>query len=257
MKKLNEKVALITGSDSGIGKAIAEAYAKEGATVIITYHSDEKGGRQAVQDIKKAGGDALCLKLDVSDEQSVAAAFEKIITTYGRLDILVNNAGVNGSNIPVEEMSTDVFDTCIKTNLYGPFYCSREYLKYRRGSNSGIIIMISSVHEEVNTAGNADYNASKAGLKNFSRSLALELAPRGIRVNCIAPGMILTAMNQDAVEDPELRKEQEQHIPMKRAGTPEEVATLAVFLASDDSAYVTGATYVVDGGLMLNLGQGA
>ncbi len=257
MKKLNDKVALITGSDSGIGKAIAEAYAKEGATVIITYHSDEEGGRQAVQDIKKAGGDAICLKLDVSNEQSVAAIFEKIIATYGRLDILVNNAGVNGSNIQVEEMSTEVFDTCIKTNLYGPFYCSREYLKYRKGSNNGIIIMISSIHEEVNTAGNADYNASKAGLKNFSRSLALELAPRGIRVNCIAPGMILTAMNQEAVEDPEVRKEQEQHIPMKRAGTPEEVATLAVFLASDESAYVTGATYVVDGGLMLNLGQGA
>ena len=257
MGKLQDKTALITGSDSGIGKAIAEAYAREGAKVVVTYHSDQEGAQSVAEGIKQQGGQALCYQLDVSDEQQVASVFKDIIAEYGRLDILVNNAGVNGSNIPVADMDTKVFDQCIKTNLYGPFFCSREYLRHRKDQKDGIIIMISSIHEEVNTAGNADYNASKGGLKNFSRSLALELAEKGIRVNNIAPGMILTPMNQEAMDDEQKRREQEQHIPIKRAGKPEDIAGVAVLLASEDSSYVTGATFVVDGGLMINLGQGA
>ncbi|PPL01877.1 SDR family NAD(P)-dependent oxidoreductase [Parapedobacter indicus] len=258
MDRLKGKVALITGSDSGIGQAIAFAYGAEGAKVVVTYHSDEEGGKRTAADIQAKGSEALCLYLDVSDENRVATAFEEIIRRYGQIDILVNNAGVNGSNMPVAEMDTDTFDRCLKTNLYGPFFCCREYLRRRADKTSeGTIIFISSIHETVNTAGNADYNASKAGLKNFSRSLALELADKNIRVNNIAPGMILTAMNQEAVENKEVRKEKEQHIPMKRAGTPEDVANVAVFLASSDSGYVTGSTYTVDGGLMIQLGQGA
>lgn len=258
MGKLDNNVALITGSDSGIGRAIAVAYAAEGARVVVTYRSDEEGGKQTVKDIKATGGEAICLYLDVVDEASVSAVFDEIIKEYGQIDILVNNAGVNGSDTPVAAMETDIFDTCLKTNLYGPFFCCREYLR-KRGENpkAGCIIFISSIHEEVNTGGNADYNASKAAIKNFSRSLSLELAAENVRVNNIAPGMILTEMNQEAMENNAVRREKEQHIPMKRAGKPEDVAQVAVFLASADSSYVTGATYAVDGGLMIQLGQGA
>lgn len=258
MDRLKGKVALVTGSDSGIGRAIALAFGAEGARVVVTYRSDEEGGKRTAEDIRTKGSDARCLYLDVCDEARVAAVFEEIIQEYGQIDILVNNAGVNGSNIPVSEMDTDTFDRCIKTNLYGAFFCCREYLRRLRAPNSGgNIIFISSIHEDVNTAGNADYNASKAGIKNFSRSLALELADKRIRVNNIAPGMILTEMNQEAMENEQVRKEKESHIPMKRAGTPRDVANVAVFLASAESGYVTGATYAVDGGLMIQLGQGA
>lgn len=257
MDKLKDKVALITGSDSGIGRAIALAYASEGCKVVITYHSDEKGAKEVKDIIVQKGGAAICLQLNVSDETSVKSIFQKIIEHYGQIDILVNNAGVNGSNIPVENMETKIFDTCVKTNLYGPFFCSREYLLHKKNKHGGKIIFISSIHEEVVTPGNADYNASKGGVKNFSRSLALELAEKGIQVNNIAPGMILTPMNKEAMENEEERKEKEQHIPLKRAGKPEEVASLAVFLASSESNYITGSTFVIDGGLMINLGQGA
>jgi glucose 1-dehydrogenase len=257
MDKLKGKVALITGSDSGIGKAIALAFAAEGCKVIVTYHSDEKRARDVTDIIVQKGGDAIYHQLNVMDEINVKYLFKRAIEYYGQIDILVNNAGVNGNNVPVEAMDTSMFDTCIKTNLYGPFFCSREYLQYRKDKQDGKIIFISSIHEEVVTPGNADYNASKGGVKNFSRSLALELADKGIQVNNIAPGMILTPMNKEAMENDEERKKKEQHIPMKRAGQPEEVASLAIFLASSESDYVTGSTFVIDGGLMINLGQGA
>lgn len=163
MDRLKGKIALITGSDSGIGRAIALAYGTEGAKVVVTYRSDKEGGKQTAKDIKANGSEAICLCLDVSDEISVAAAFEEIIQHYGQIDILVNNAGVNGSDVPVSEMNTDTFDRCLKTNLYGPFFCCREYLRRRVDRDiEGNIIFISSIHEDVNTAGNADYNASKA-----------------------------------------------------------------------------------------------
>jgi glucose 1-dehydrogenase len=257
MDKLKGKVALVTGSDSGIGRAIALAFAEEGCKVVITYHSDEKSAKEVTDIVTQKGGSAICRQLNVTDEANVKDLFKKATEHYSQIDILVNNAGVNGNNIPVEAMDTKAFDTCIKTNLYGPFFCSREYLQYRKGKQGGKIIFISSIHEDVVTPGNADYNASKGGVKNFSRSLALELANRMIQVNNIAPGMILTPMNKEAVENDEERKKKEQHIPMKRAGQPEEVASLALFLASSESDYITGSTFVVDGGLMINLGQGA
>lgn len=258
MKKLEGKVALVTGSDSGIGQAIAIEFAREGANVVITYHSDNGGAIETEKTAKEAGVETLVSRLDVSDENSVAAAFDAIMQKFGQLDILVNNAGVNGSQIPVAEMPTKVFDTTIRTNLYGVFFCSRAYVQYlRKEKRKGKIINISSVHEEIAAPGNADYNASKGGIRNFMRTLALEVAAEGIQVNDIAPGMILTPMNQEAVDDPAVRKEKASHIPMKRAGKPEEIAKLALFLAGPDSDYVTGSTFVMDGGLTQNMGQGA
>lgn len=258
MKPLEGKVALITGSDSGIGKAIALEYARQGASVIITYHSDEEGAEEAQESAKEAGANAIVVNLDVSDEDSVKNVFETVLKKYKKLDILVNNAAVNGSGIPLAEMSTKVFDKTIRTNLYGTFFCCREFVKYlQQHKRKGKIINVTSIHEEICQPGNADYNASKSGVRNLTRTLALELAADGINVNNIAPGMILTPMNQEAMDNKKVRKEKEQHIPMLRAGKPEEVAKLALFLASADSDYITGSTFVMDGGLMINMGQGA
>lgn len=257
-KKLQDKVALITGSDSGIGRGIVEAFAEEGATVVITYHSDKDSATALGQIMQENGYPHAVYQVDVGDEKLVADLFENIKNKFGKIDILVNNAAVNGSEIAVQDMETEVFDRCIKTNLYGPFFCSRAFLKHwTPNQQNGRIINVSSIHEDVVTAGNADYNASKGGLKNFARSLALELAEKNITVNNIAPGMILTDMNKAAMDDDAVRKEKEQHIPMKRAGIVDDIKAAAVYLASKDSSYVTGATIFIDGGLSLNLGQGA
>jgi glucose 1-dehydrogenase len=256
-KKLENKVALISGSDSGIGLAIALEFAKHGATVIVCYHSKEERGHEALELVQEHGK-AKLINFDVSSEQDVEDKMEQLIKEYGGIDILVNNSGVNGSGIPIDEMDTKTFDTTIKTNLYGTFYCSRKFIRHRKSlKKPGKIINISSVHEEINAPGNADYNASKAGIRNLMRTIAIETAPFGINVNNIAPGMILTAMNQKAVDDPEARKKAEKNIPLGRAGKPEEIAYLALFLASSEADYVTGSTYVMDGGLMINIGQGA
>ncbi|MEJ5961173.1 SDR family NAD(P)-dependent oxidoreductase [Pedobacter immunditicola] len=259
MGLLENKTALITGADSGIGRAIAIEFAKEGANVVVCFYSDEKGGNETLDTVKShSTGKATLIQLDVSDEGAIEQNFEQIIKDFSGIDILVNNSGVNGSGIPVDEMETETFDKTIKTNLYGTFFCSRKFVQHRKAVGiPGKIINISSVHEEVNSPGNADYNASKAGIQNLMRTLALEVAPFGINVNNIAPGMILTPMNQEAIDDPAKRKEAEKHIPMARAGRPEEIAYLALFLASPQADYVTGSTYVMDGGLMINLGQGA
>jgi glucose 1-dehydrogenase len=258
MSILQGKTALVTGSDTGIGRAIAIEFARNGAQVIVTYNSNEKNANEVLDSIRAAGSSGAVFQLDVSDEERVAAVFAAAIKQFGQLDILVNNAGVNGSNIPLGQMPTEVFDKTIKTNLYGTFFCCREYVQYmKRENHTGKIINISSVHEEIATPGNADYNASKGGIKNLSRSLALELAAENIPVNNIAPGMILTHMNQAAMDDATVRKEKEDHIPMKRAGKPEEIAKLALYLAGPDSSYITGSTFVMDGGLTINSGQGA
>lgn len=258
MKKLENKIALVTGSDSGIGRAIAIEFAKNGANVVVCYYSNEERGQEALQAVQVHGGKASLIELDVSNEQDVEAKMETIIKEFGGIDILVNNSGVNGSGIPIDEMSTDVFDKTIKTNLYGTFFCSRKFIQHRKGvSKRGKIINISSVHEEINAPGNGDYNASKAGIKNLMRTIALEVGKFGINVNNIAPGMILTAMNQKAVDDQKVREKAEANIPLGRAGRPEEIAYLALFLASEEADYVTGSTYVMDGGLMINIGQGA
>jgi glucose 1-dehydrogenase len=258
MKKLENKVALITGSDSGIGRAIAIEYAKHGAKVIVCYHSDEERAKDTLTNVVKEQEDAQLIHLDVSDEKDVEKKLEQVISHFGGIDILVNNSGVNGSGIPVDEMDTEVFDKTIRTNLYGTFFCSRKFIQHRKGlKKPGKIINISSVHEEITAPGNADYNASKAGIRNFMRTIALEVAPFGINVNNIAPGMILTAMNQEAMDDPKVREKAENNIPLGRAGRSEEIAYLAVFLASAEADYVTGSTYVMDGGLMINIGQGA
>ena len=258
-ERLDDRIALITGSDSGIGQATAIEFAKEGADVVVHYLVDADGAEKTRAAVEAQGRRAIVVQADISDEQQVHRLFDEAVQAFGRVDILMNNAGVDASGDDVSELSTETWDRAIKTNLYGAFFCCRRYLQLRKSGDApgGKIINVTSVHQEIPNAGGADYDCSKGALRNLTRTLALELAPSRINVNNLGPGMVLTPFNQAAIDDPELLDEQVQSIPFKRAAQPSEIGRLAVFLASADSDYVTGSTYFMDGGLMRNLGQGA
>jgi glucose 1-dehydrogenase len=256
--RLAGKTALITGSDSGIGQATAVAFAEEGADIVITYLEDADGAEQTRKGVEAAGSRGIVVQCDVTQEAQVESLFDRAVQEFGTVDILMNNAGVDASGTKVAELSTQVWDTAIRTNLYGYFFCCRRFAQIRTAAGGGgKLINISSVHEDIPNAGGADYDCSKGAIRMLTRTLALELAPLKVNVNSLAPGMVLTPFNQPAIDDPKLLEEQVQSIPWKRAAQPEEIARLALFLASDEADYVTGATFVMDGGLMRNLGQGA
>ncbi|MBA3436982.1 MAG: glucose 1-dehydrogenase [Thermoleophilaceae bacterium] len=257
--RLHDKIALITGSDSGIGKATAIEFAKEGADVVVHYLDDAEGAGETRQAVEAEGRRAIVAQADITDEQAVHRLFEEAVEAFDRVDILMNNAGVDASGDDVADLSTETFDRAIKANLYGAFFCCRRFVQLRKSgaATGGKIINVTSVHQEIPNPGGADYDCSKGALRNLTRTLALELAPLKINVNNLGPGMVLTPFNQPAVDDPELLDEQVQSIPFKRAAEPSEIGRLAVFLASADSDYVTGSDYFMDGGLMRNVGQGA
>ena len=252
------RAIVITGGESGIGAACAEAFGTALNNVAILYHSDIDAAHANVVSILKRGGHAVAIQCKVDDETSVEAAFQRVEDAFGAADVLVNSAGINMSGLKVRDMPVETWQRLINTDLTGAFLMSRRFLK-SRGENRGpaVIIHISSIHAEVVRAGGADYCSAKAGLNNLVRTLAVEEAANGVRVNAIEPGMILTPMNEKALMDDAYRSSLERNIPMKRAGRPEEVAALAVWLASDVATYITGATIVIDGGLSLLLGVGA
>ena len=257
-QRLEDKVALITGSDSGIGQATAMEFARQGADIVVNYLHDREGAEKTSAAATAAGRRALIVRADVSDEDQVADMFDRAVAAFGVVDILMNNAGVDASGSPVAELSTEVWDRAIRTNVYGPFFCCRRFVQLRiAAGGGGKIINVSSVHADNPNAGGSDYDCSKGAIRMLTRTLALELAPHKINVNSLAPGMVLTPFNQAAIDDPDLLEKQVQSIPWKRAAEPAELAKLALFLASADADYVTGASYVMDGGLMINLGQGA
>lgn len=256
--KLAGSTAIVTGSDSGIGQAIAAELAAAGADVCITYHSDEDGAKQTRGMVEAVGRRAVLVEVDVRDEKSVERMFDRTIEELGTPDILVNNAAVNADGTHVVDMDTESWDNVMRTNLYGPFFACRRFIRERRShGGGGRIINVTSVHEEIPMEGAGAYDATKGGLRLLTRTLALEVAPDRITVNNIAPGMILTPMNQEALDDPDRREEKTRHIPWKRAGRPEEVAKLALYLASTDADYVTGSSFFIDGGLRMMMGQGA
>ncbi|HEX7022435.1 MAG TPA: SDR family oxidoreductase [Trueperaceae bacterium] len=255
-RKLEGKIAVVTGADSGIGQATAVEFAKEGADVVVDYLQDEEGAAATKRSVEAQGGRALVVPADVRDESEVARLFRETREALGVPDILVNNAGISSPGTRVADMSTQAWDDVLRTDLYGPFFCCREFLRLRQGTG-GRIINITSVHQQIPSVGGAPYDAAKGGLESFTRTLALELAAEGINVNSIAPGMVLTPMNARAKEDPGVRERQASHIPVKRAAQPWEVGRLAVYLASEDAGFVTGQSFVIDGGQMLACGQGA
>ncbi|WBB81482.1 glucose 1-dehydrogenase [Micromonospora sp. WMMD882] len=256
--RLAGRTALITGSDSGIGQATAIEFGREGADVVVHYLDDHDGANHTREQVEAAGRRAVVVQGDITDERQVESMFDEALAEFGALDVLMNDAGVDAAGIPVADLDTETWDRAIRTNVYGAFFCSRRFVRHRRDQGGhGKIINITSIHQEVARAGGADYDASKGAMLEFAKSLALEVAPMGINVNNIGPGMVLTPFNQRAIDDPRYLEEQVQSIPFKRAAQPQEIGRLAVFLASDDADYVTGSTYFMDGGLMQNQGQGA
>ena len=258
MARLSNQIAIITGASSGIGAATARLFGREGAAVVVAHHEHPDNAAKVVADIKGAGGRAVAIGGDVRDEAYVEQLFATATEAFGRPTLLVNAAGVDASGIPVGEMTTSQFRDVLETNLVAPFlFCGAFVRAAKAAKGGGKIINITSVHEDIPRAGAADYCASKGGLRNLTRCMALELAAEGVTVNNIAPGMVLTPMNQEAIDDSKKREEQTASIPMKRAAQPDEVAELALYLASSASDYATGATFTLDGGLTMNLGQGA
>ena len=258
MGKLTDQIAVVTGGSSGIGQATAIEFACEGAAVAIVYHEDAEGAGATRQQVEAAGARATIIQGDVGREADVERIFAACQKEFGMPTILVNCAGVDAGGKKVAEMTLEHWEATLRTNLTGPFLCCRQLIRGLSATkHSGKIINISSVHQEIPRAGAAEYDASKGGLRNLTTTLALELAPLKINVNNIAPGMVLTPMNQEALDDPKVLEEQVQSIPWKRAAEPREVARLAVYLASEDADYITGATFTIDGGLTINTGQGA
>ena len=252
------RCVVVTGAESGIGAGCAAAFGAQGDKVVVIYHSDTAAAESSASAVRAAGGEATTVQCAVNDEASVAAAFDAAEAAYGRVDVLVNSAGLNMVGVPVREMTLAQWQRMLDTDLTGGFLTSRRFLT-GRGDVPGpaSIIHISSIHAYAVRAGGADYCAAKGGLTNLIETLAIEEAPRAIRVNAIEPGMILTPMNERAQADPVYRKTLEQNIPMGRAGKASEVADLAVFLASDAASYITGARIVIDGGLSLMQAIGA
>jgi glucose 1-dehydrogenase len=250
--RVDGKVALVTGSDSGIGQEIACTFAENGADVVVNYRGDRIGAEATAARVEMAGRRSVVIRADVGIEDEVEALFNQIDQTFGRIDILVNNAG-HGGGAPIHELALDIWDRVLRTNLYGPFLCSRAAARrFISQGQGGRIMNISSVHEEACTAGGAPYCVSKAGVRNLTRTQALELGEYGITVNDIAPGMILTPMNKRAIDDDGYRQEAEAKIPLQRAGVPSDIAHMALFLATDLASYCTGSTFFVDGGWMLS-----
>jgi glucose 1-dehydrogenase len=258
MGKLQDKVALITGSDSGIGQATAIEFAREGADVVVHYLHDERGATSTREQVEALGRRAIVVQGDHGDEDQVERMFQAAFDAFGRVDVLMNNASVDASGTYVADLEVADFERTLRSNLIGQLICCKHFINHRKqAGGGGKIINTTSVHEEQPRAGAADYDCSKGALRNLTRTLVLEVSELGITVNNIAPGMVLTPFNQQAIDDPDFLEEQVQSIPLKRAAQPEEIGRLAVFLASPEADYVTGATYVMDGGLMQMSGQGA
>ena len=252
--RLENKVAIVTGSSSGIGEAIALAFAAEGAAVVVDYVGHPDAAGEVVGKVEDAGGRGLAVAADVSSPAQVGALVGKAVQTFGRLDVMVNNAGLE-RKMPFLETPFEVWQQTLAVNLTGPWLGSQEAAKQMVAQGGGgRIINISSVHEDLAMPTNAPYCATKGGVRMLMRTLAVELAPHSITVNNIAPGAIDTPMDAPLKEDPDKMEELLSEIPLGRIGKPEEVAGLALYLASEESSYVTGSTMFVDGGMIRHAG---
>ena len=270
-----KRVAVITGSSRGIGKAIAKEFAKNNYSIVLNAR-DENELIEAVQEIRNEVNDPNQISYlagDISDEKICISLMEEAIKRFGRINVLVNNAGISGPSERTNKITSVDWDYVIGVNLRGAFLCTREVLKYMLNSQNNTtngnindnknyghdsnfsIINISSVHESIPQPYSSPYAASKGGMEMLTKNIALEVADKGIRINGIAPGAIDTAMNKDIMEDPQKKKQEEEKIPMKRIGRPEEIAKVTFFLTSNDASYITGTTVYVDGGLSQRLGD--
>ena len=247
-KALDEKVALITGSSRGIGKAAALALAEQGGKIVVNYARSSEAADAVVAEIESMGGEAIALQADVSKEDQVDAMVKATLEKFGRIDVLVNNAGITRDTLLLR-MKPDAWQAVIDLNLTGVFLCTRAVSKIMLKQRSGRIINISSVAGLMGNPGQANYSAAKAGVIGFTKTIAKELAPRGVTANAVAPGFIATDMTDDLKNTEEILK----FIPLGRYGKPEEVAGLIRFLAADPAAaYITGQVMNVDGGRVMH-----
>jgi glucose 1-dehydrogenase len=257
-KVLKGQKALVTGASSGIGKAIALALGQAGADVVVNCGRNKEEGNKVAAEIERCGSCAFVFQADVSQEGQVLAMFAAMQENFGAVDIVVNNAGIQ-KDAPFDQMTVEQWDQVLGVNLRGQFLCAREAVRAfkRQGVRkevscaAGKIICISSVHEVIPWAGHVNYAASKGGVMLMMKSIAQEVAPARIRVNSIAPGAIRTPINREAWDTPEDYADLMRLIPYKRIGEPDEIGRAAVWLASDDSDYMTGTTLFVDGGMTL------
>jgi glucose 1-dehydrogenase len=258
LRGLKGKNVLVTGGSSGIGQAIAVRFAEYGANVAINYlrRPEEAQGTEeqvhaCIRKVQQEGVQDVLVQGDVSKEDDVVMMVGEAIDGLGGLDALVNNAGIQISR-PSDELSSEDFDKVLAVNLRGAFMCAREAIRHFLAEEKpGSIINISSVHQLIPKPNYLGYSTSKGGMQNLTRTLALEYAARGIRVNGVGPGATVTPINRAWIDDPEKRRQVEEHIPMQRAGDADEMAGVTAFLASNDAAYITGQTIFVDGGLTL------
>lgn len=258
MNRFAGKKVLVTGASTGIGRAIAIRFGVEGADVVINYGRSkgeaEKTAEQVAHAQRSAGhtsAQRLIVQADVSKESDVNGMFQKVVREFGRIDVLINNAGIQ-KETPSHESATEDFDKILGVNLKGAYLCSRQAIQHflsREGG--GVIVNDSSVHEIIPKPMYLSYSISKGGMENLTKTLALEYADRGIRVNAVGPGAIVTPINRAWTDDPKRRAEVESHIPMGRVGNPEEIAAVFAFLASDEASYITGQTLFACGGLTL------
>ncbi len=251
-QRLAGKVAIITGAGSGIGQGIAARFGQEGASVVVNYRGSADGAEQTKQTIEAAGGKAITVQADIAKLDEIETLIGAAWDSFGGADILVNNAGVEKGSEFVAVTEAD-YDLVLGVNLKGPFFVTQSFVKRLLAAGSpGRVINISSVHEDMVFPHFASYCAAKGGLRMLMRDLAVELGPKNITVNNIAPGAISTPINKSLLDDKPKLNALLANIPLGRLGTVEDVAGLAAFLASDDAAYVTGSTYFIDGGLIRN-----
>lgn len=254
MGQLDHKVAVVTGSDSGIGRAIALRLAREGASVVVNYAHNQQKGNEVKQAIEQQGGTCLLVQANVGDYQQAMGLIQQAVEHFNGLDIMVNNAGIE-YHTPFVEVTEEEFDRVVDVDLKGTFFCAqaaaREMIKRK---TAGRIINISSVHEDLPMPQNVPYCCAKGGMRMLTRTICLELAPHNITVNNIGPGAVHTPIDADVEADPAKMKALLDEIPLHRMAQPEEIAELALYLASDASSYITGSTFFIDGGLMRNTG---
>ncbi len=248
MGRLEGKVALVTGAGRGIGRAVALAFGREGADVVVNYSKSEQGAREVVEEIEGMRRKAIACKADVSKEDEVVAMFKTTLDTFGKLDILVSNAGSSAPGM-LHKMSLERWDAVLDVHLKGAFLCTREAAKHMMEKKSGKIIYVSSIGGSQGTVGQINYGAAKGGLFGLMRSAAKELAPYNINVNAICPGVIETDMTKTVRSDPKFREITLGRILFRRFATPEEIAPTFVFLASSDADYIHGQAIFVDGGM--------
>jgi len=262
MKGLTGKTAVVTGGSSGIGQAIAIRLGQEGVDVAINYVGRPEGAEETreviehgvdicMKQMAESGTHPILVEADVSREDEVAAMFDRVLSTYGKVDILINNAGIQIAE-DTDKLPVADFDKVLAVNLRGAFLCAQQAVRHFLDSGrGGSIVNVSSVHQVIPKPRFVGYSVSKGGMQNLTHTLALEYAARGIRVNGVGPGATVTPINRSWIDDPVKRAAVESHIPMRRAGDSEEMAAAVAFLCSDEAAYITGQTLFVDGGLTL------